>query len=148
MDKEYKKIVKDILDNKEFNKLKEYKHHGLTRYDHVLRVSYWSYNIAKKLRLDYKSVARAGLLHDFFFVNNQAITLGERIKVFCNHPKKALENSKKYFNINKQEEKIILSHMFPANLTIPTTFESWLVNIVDTVASIYDRLISIFNKKR
>ena len=99
-DKEYHDIVDNILKHKEFIKLKDYKHHGLTRYDHVVRVSYWSYKIAKKLRLDYKSVARAGLLHDFFFVNNQAITLGERIKVFCNHPKLALENSKKYFDIN------------------------------------------------
>jgi len=143
-DKEYHNIVDNILKHKEFIKLKDYKHHGLTRYDHVVRVSYWSYKIAKKLRLDYKSVARAGLLHDFFFVNNQAITLGERIKVFCNHPKLALENSKKYFDINKQEEKIILSHMFPANMRIPTSLESWLVNIIDTVVSIYDRIISWF----
>ena len=143
-DKEYHNIVDNILKHKEFIKLKDYKHHGLTRYDHVVRVSYWSYKIAKKLRLDYKSVARAGLLHDFFFVNNQAITLGERIKVFCNHPKLALENSKKYFDINKQEEKIILSHMFPANIRIPTSLESWLVNIIDTVVSIYDRIISWF----
>ena len=143
-DKEYHNIVDNILKHKEFIKLKDYKHHGLTRYDHVVRVSYWSYIIAKKLRLDYKSVARAGLLHDFFFVNNQAITLGERIKVFCKHPKLALENSKKYFDINKQEEKIILSHMFPANIRIPTSLESWLVNIIDTVVSIYDRIISLF----
>ena len=147
-DKEYHNIVDEILNHKEFLKLKEYKHHGLTRYDHVLRVSYWSYKIAKKIKLDYKSVARAGLLHDFFFVNNQAIKLGERIKVFCNHPKMALENSKKYFKINKQEEKIILSHMFPANLRIPTSFESWLVNIIDSIVSVYDRIISIFNNKR
>ena len=141
-DKEYHVIVDEILNHKEFLKLKNYKHHGIDRYEHVVRVSYWSYKVAKCLRLDYKSVARAGLLHDFFFVNNLAIILGERIKVLFNHPKLALENSKKYFTINKKEEKIILSHMFPVNLTIPTSLEGWLVDIIDDIVSIYDRIIS------
>ena len=39
----------------------------MTRYDHSLRVSYYSYVLAKKIGLDYVLVSRAGLLHDFFF---------------------------------------------------------------------------------
>jgi uncharacterized protein len=144
MDKEYDDIVKDILDNKEFNKLKEYKHHGITRYDHVLRVSKWAYKVSKKWKLDYVSATRAGLLHDFFFVNNQEVKLSYRIKVLFIHPKMALENSKKYFKLNKKEERIILSHMFPVGLCIPLSLEGWIVNIADDIASIYERLKSIF----
>ena len=141
---EYSEIVKDIINNEEFIKLKDYKHHGLTRYDHVLRVSKWSYKVCKKLKLDYTSAARAGLLHDFFFVNNQRVKLSYRIKVLFIHPKMALENSKKYFKLNKKEERIILSHMFPVGLCIPTSFEGWIVDIVDDVASIYDRIRNVF----
>ena len=65
-DLRYRKIVKNILDNEEFNKIKNIEHHGITRYDHSLKVSYYSYKIAKTLKLDYRQVARGGLLHDFF----------------------------------------------------------------------------------
>ena len=148
MDKEYLEIVNDILSNKEFIKLKEYKHHGISRYDHVLRVSRWSYKYAKKHKLDYVSCARAGLLHDFFLINNQEINILYRINVLFIHPRIALKNSKKYFKLNKKEERIILSHMFPVNLTIPTSSEAWLVDIVDDIVSIYERIYSLFHKKR
>ena len=67
LDGEYNQIVYDILNNEEFKKLKNIEHHGMTRYDHSLRVSYYSYVLAKKIGLDYVLVSRAGLLHDFFF---------------------------------------------------------------------------------
>ena len=67
---EYIELVKDISLNDEFKKLKKYKHHGDNRYDHSFRVSYYSYLIAKKFNLKTESIARAGLLHDFFLVNN------------------------------------------------------------------------------
>ena len=52
-------------------KMSEITHHGLDRKSHSIRVSYYSYKISKALGLDYKSTARAGLIHDFFFENNQ-----------------------------------------------------------------------------
>lgn len=42
-DEEYIDLVHDILDNKEFKKLNKYKHHGISRMDHVINVSYSSY---------------------------------------------------------------------------------------------------------
>ena len=70
-DREYISVVKDILEHEEFNKTKNIVHHGLNRFDHCMRVSYYSYKIAKALKLDYEDVARAGLLHDFFFTNTK-----------------------------------------------------------------------------
>ena len=142
-DDEYMIYVKDILDNKEFIKLKKYLHHGINRYDHCIRVSYNSYKIAKKLNLNSKDVARAGLLHDFFLVNNQKITITERIKVLFTHPKIAVENSEKYFSLNDKEKNIILSHMFPLGIVLPKYKESILVNIIDDGASIYERSLNI-----
>jgi len=148
MDKEYLEIVNDILSNEEFKTLKKYKHHGTNRYEHVSRVSRWSYNYAKKHNLDYKICARAGLMHDFFLINNQEISILYRIKVIFIHPRMSLENSKKYFELNKKEENIILSHMFPLSIVLPNSRESWLINIVDDIASIYERLSTLFHKKR
>ena len=69
LDREYSQLVYHILINSEFNKIKSIEHHGVTRYEHSLKVSYYSYKIAKFLHLDYKDVARGGLLHDFFLSN-------------------------------------------------------------------------------
>lgn len=142
--KEYMIIVKDILDNDKFKSLSDYKHHGDNRMNHSIRVSYYSYLLSKKLHLKSVEVARAGLLHDFFFVNNQELDIITRIKVLFTHPYIALDNSKKIFKINTLEENIIKSHMFPIGIVLPKHKESWLVNMVDDYFSIYERLISTF----
>lgn len=142
-DKEYMDIISNILNNNDFKKLETYKHHGDNRMDHCIRVSYYSYLIAKKSNLHYKDVARAGLLHDFFFVNNQELDFVTRTKVLFNHPKIALKNAMNYYELTKLEQNIIESHMFPIGLTLPRYKESWLVNLVDDYFSIYERVISI-----
>ena len=63
---EYKSIISDIINNREFKKLEGYKHHSTNRLEHSLRVSFYSYKICKRLGLDYVSASRGGLLHDFF----------------------------------------------------------------------------------
>ena len=136
-DIEYIKLVEDILLNKEFNKLDNIEHHGITRYDHSLKVSYYSYKIAKALKLDVLDVARAGLLHDFF-LSNEDRTNKERFISMFNHPKKAAKNANKEFGINAKQEDIIKSHMFPVNLTVPKYAESWVVNLVDKCVGGYE----------
>ena len=59
--------IADLLKKEEFQKRKYYPHHGkISVYEHSLAVSKLSYDIAKKLKLDYKSAAIGGLLHDFY----------------------------------------------------------------------------------
>lgn len=135
--KEYFDLVKDIIDHKEFKKIDRCTHHQDNRYDHSIRVSYLSYQIAKKLKLNYKAVARAGLLHDFFISEGEKNTK-EKIITLFKHPKYALLNSKKYFEISPIEENIIASHMFPVSLTIPKYLESWIVDAVDDFVAIYE----------
>ena len=43
----FSEIAKDIINTKKFNELKKERHHGLTRYTHVLRVSKITYKISK-----------------------------------------------------------------------------------------------------
>ena len=128
----YYNIVNHILKNEEFNKTKQMEHHGISRYDHSLKVSYYSYKVAKLLKLDYEETACAGLLHDFFLSYKER-NAKERIVSTFNHSKKAVENATALFNITPKGIDIIKTHMFPLNMTIPRYAESWVVNIVDKV---------------
>lgn len=129
-DEEYLSLVNHILTHKEFNKIKEIEHHGVSRYSHSLKVSYYSYKIAKILHLDYEVVARGGLLHDFFF-SKQDRTEKERFISTFVHPKIAARNAEEIFGVSEKEQDIIRTHMFPINLALPKYFESWIVNLVD-----------------
>ena len=139
--KKYKHIVKPILRNENFKKTYNIEHHGISRMEHSLKVSYYSYLIAKKLKFDYEAVARGGLLHDFYLDGDQRCSKDKFLDVFI-HPKKALLTSKKFFELSKLEENIIVSHMFPFSicLAIPKYKESILVDCVDKVIGAYEML--------
>lgn len=137
---EYYKIVEEILINKEFLKRKEYEHHfNESVYDHVLRVSFDCYNIGKKLKLDYKALAIAGLLHDFYdkpWQDNFEKTKFFEMHGFV-HAEEARLNAKKHFPhlMNKKIESMIQTHMFPLNIRLPKYKESWILTLVDKVDS-------------
>ena len=130
--KEYKRIVKDILRNNEFKKMYYIEHHGISRWEHLIKISYRSYVIAKKLKLDYRSVARGALLHDFYLDGDERDQKRKFLDTFV-HPKKALITSINNFEMNDMEKNIIVSHMFPIYLALPRYKESVLVNIVDKI---------------
>lgn len=135
--REFMNIVGDILENDKFLKIKECKHHGITRWEHSMRVSYYSYLVAKKIRLNYTATARGGLLHDFF-IQEDLTPKKQRLSVFF-HPYKALDNSCNIFEVSDIEKDIIINHMFPTlPHKIPKYMESWLVSIVDKVVATYE----------
>ena len=139
-DKEYKKIVKDILRNSEFKKMYNIEHHGISRWEHLIKISYRSYILAKKLKLDYKSVARGALLHDFYLDGDERSKKRKFLDTFS-HSKRALETSLDIFDINEMEQNIIVSHMFPIYpFALPTYKESILVDAVDKVIGTYELL--------
>lgn len=140
-DKKYIKIVKHILKDKMFLKLKNMSHHGVSRFCHSIKVSYYSYKIAKFLRLDYKKVATGGLLHDFF-LTDEGINFKDKIILSFTHSDVAAKNATKRFNISAMEKNIIESHMFPASLKAPRCLESWLVNFVDDVVALGEHLVT------
>ena len=129
-DLRYMSIVNNILDNDEFLKIKLIEHHGISRYEHSLKVSYYSYKIAKALHLDYEQTAVGGLLHDFF-LSPENRTQKDRLKSVFTHPKQAVETAKSQFDLTPKEIDMIRSHMFPINLSVPKYAESWIVSLVD-----------------
>jgi len=146
---DFNNIVLDILNNNEFDKLKNYPHHGITRHEHCVRVAYYTYLVTKTLHLNYIEATRAALLHDFFTDEVSSMSAFARYR---EHPKYALINSKKYFEISKFQENIILRHMFPVTFVPPKYIESFLVDLIDDISAIYDKgystkrhLATIFN---
>lgn len=156
--KEYMEIVENILENQEFIKRKEYKHHGeKSVYDHSIEVSYLAYKISKKLKLDYRDTAIGAMLHDFYYEDWHYLPKEKNIfkKHGFTHAKQALENTKKCFPqyLTFKTQDIILRHMFPLNIVPPKYLESWIVSISDKIVSMdlvknKDMLISIGLKKR
>lgn len=134
---EYTNIVGDILDNNKFLSIKDCKHHGITRLEHSLRVSYYSYLIAKKMKLNYIATARGGLLHDFFTKEDLSPKKQKLSVVF--HPYEALHNSSDTFTLSEIEKDIIINHMFPTlPHKVPKYLESWLVSLVDKIVAMYE----------
>lgn len=138
-DKKYKNIVKSILRDPNFKMTYNIEHHGISRMEHSLKVSYHAYRIAKKMGLDYEAVARGGLLHDFYLEGDERSAIRRFLDTFT-HPKKALKTADEYFNLNEMEKNIIVSHMFPIYLSVPKYRESILVNVVDKFIGGYEML--------
>lgn len=133
---EFHEIIKDILDNEEFQKLDTQLHHGITRYGHSLRVAKGTYKVCKKLKMNYIEATRAALLHDFYL--DDSFEDVKSRKVLCIHPYKALENARTYFDLNAMQANVIEAHMFPCNKVMPRYKESWVVTCVDKGVALYE----------
>lgn len=130
-DREYMAIVNDLLAQPAVQKLADYtQHHHSNRLQHSIAVSYGSYRIAKRLHLDYRSTARAGLLHDLFYYDWRTTKFDLGTHAFI-HPRVALRNAEKITPLNKKEKDIILKHMFGATMATPRYPESLIVSLVD-----------------
>lgn len=133
---EYLDITKDILKNEKFNNLKNEKHHyNSNRYEHSLKVSYYTYKVCKKLNLDYVSATKAALLHDFFF-DSEFINNKDKI---LNHYRASIANSSMIINLSKKEKNIIESHMYPVGGKLPRYKESIVVDLIDDYVSIKEK---------
>ncbi len=140
-DREYHSLVSDILDNPEFRQLANYRHHGSSIFEHVRTVSHWSYILCRRLGLDYRAAARAGLLHDFFLYDWREYKRNPTNKNHgLHHPKVALENATRHFSLSEREKDIILKHMWPKCLSCPLYWESWIVSGIDKVSAYYEFL--------
>ena len=136
-DKGYLEVVKHILKDRKFKNIAKFSHHGTTRFEHSIRVSYFSYKIARRLGLDYMAAAKSGLLHDFF----EDVKKGgfiEGVKHNVCHPITAAENAVKRFKITEKEKEIIQTHMFPLTLKPSRYLEGWIVSLVDKTVGTYE----------
>ena len=105
--KSFESIANEIINSDKYQALKNENHHGLSRYDHSLRVARNTYKISKKLKLDYISATRGALLHDYFTNEEYRNTKG--MKKYSMHPVIALNNAIREYDLNQIEENIYYS---------------------------------------
>lgn len=130
-------IAKDIVEKDKFQSLKNDPHHGLNRYEHVLRVAKNTYRFSKIMHMDYISATRGALLHDYFNDSDYGSVKGV-FKKDSIHPVIALNNARREYSLNDKEENIIVSHMFPLGDIKPNCKESWLVTSIDKSVALYE----------
>jgi len=141
--KEFFHIVRELMQLEQFREMKQYIQHGsTTTLTHCLIVSYYSYNLALWLpiQFEYKSLIRGALLHDFYLYDWHIPDRSHKLHGFV-HPRFALSNARKYFLLDSIEEDIILKHMWPLTLrTVPCCKEAFLVCIIDKLCSLAETL--------
>ena len=140
------KYGKDIINNETFLSQKKYMQHGKTSvYTHVMNVCDMSVSIALKLKLkvDMESLVRGSLLHDYFLYDWHENDKSHNLHGF-RHASTACKNAKRDFKINKKEENMISSHMFPLNLRLPKYKESVVLTFADKICAVKET----FNRKK
>lgn len=139
--KQFYDIINDLLENPTVKKMSDFRQHYTTScLEHCINVAYYNYIICKKFNLDYVSAARAGLLHDLFLYDWRKKQPGRKRLHAFHHPRIALENSKKLYNLNEKEEDIILKHMWPLTIVLPKYKESSITTLVDKYCTIHETI--------
>ena len=148
---EFDSIIDDITSNTTVQKMKLFRqHYDTSCFDHCYEVAYYSYKICKKFGFDSKSAARAGMLHDLFLYDWRKRQDDRKGLHAFTHPRTALENSLKIFDLNKKEQDIILKHMWPLTVIPPKYIEGFILSSVDKYCALkesYNHYLKTFNKK-
>lgn len=134
LSREYVEYVEDLLTSPVVARMNDFIQHGdTTTLQHCLNVSYYSFLMCKKMGLNARAAARAGLLHDLFLYDWHERPVGKGglyHSIF--HPRVALRNAMANFELTELEQECILKHMFPYTLDgAPKSREALVVSMMD-----------------
>ena len=123
--KEIHTYLHEYIHTKEAQSMKDFCQHGaVSTYDHVMNVVRLSYFLNKKFLYDWHEEGDGShKLHGF------------------THPKRALHNASRLFDLNHRERAIICQHMWPLTLrAVPSCRESVIVCLSDKISSAFETL--------
>lgn len=129
-----------LSDNTHFTDTKNYMQHGdVSVYEHCIDVAYISCYMAAALhiKVDFDSLIRGALLHDYFLYDWHEKSKTHRLHGFF-HPGTAYRNARKELKLNLTERDIILRHMFPLTVIPPASREAWIVCIADKLCAVME----------
>lgn len=149
---EFNMIIYDLANHPTVQKMKLYRQHYDTNcFDHCYNVAFYSYLICKKLNLDYTSVSRAGMLHDLFLYDWRKKQPEHKRFHGFRHPRIALNNASKLFDLNEKEKDIILKHMWPITIIPPKYIEGYIITLTDKYCALeesYNHYFNYFKKRK
>ena len=135
-------ILIDCIDylsqSKSFINMRKYIQHGHTDcLLHSIAVAHLSLSIANyfNVKLNKRSLITGALLHDYYLYDWHEPNRSHRFHGFI-HPKIALANAMREWELNDTEADIITKHMFPLIPALPRYKESILVCIADKICSV------------
>lgn len=146
---EFMGSISDLYNSPEVQSLKEFEQHlEINRLQHITSVSYLSYLISKKLRLDWRTAARGGILHDLFYYDWRENDWSHRPHGYL-HPGFALKNARDLCGpLDKKTENIIMRHMWPLTPLPPRYKEAFIVSMVDKYCAAKELYISLSKNYR
>lgn len=124
---------------------RRYYQHGVTTiFQHSINVACVSCKIAEKYHLDvdYYALIRGALLHDYFLYDWHVKDRSHRFHGFT-HPRRALENADKEFQLTETERNMIYCHMFPLTPIPPSTQEAWIVCAADKICALSETMMPL-----
>ena len=137
-DIEFNEIIEEIMNNETVQQMKNYRqHYDTSCFEHCYMVSYYCYKICKKLGLDYRSAARAGMVHDLFLYDWREPSTTHKWHAFT-HGNVACEKADDIFGLNDIEKDIIKKHMWPVTPKLPKYKETWIITLVDKYCAILE----------
>jgi len=148
-DKDYMNIVSDIINNQEFQKLRQCVHHrGLSRFEHCIHVSYSCFKNKESFGYKYrKDMIRGALLHDFFLYDyRKEKSLKKHLLHGFFHPGVSLKMSEEHFKLSVIEKDVIRKHMFPLTFFMPKYKATWYVVFYDKLWAVKELLWSVCHK--
>lgn len=132
------KVLEPYLNHEQSLKMKNFIQHGKTStYEHCQEVAKMTMYLNRRMRLkgDEKTMLPAAFLHDLYLYDWHIPGPHNRWHGYT-HADIAGDNAIRLFNINKHQESIIRTHMWPLNITrVPKTKEAWIVCIADKIIS-------------
>ena len=130
----------DIITSNNMNIEKKCLQHGkITVYEHSINVAIVALILAERMSIsvDERSMVRGALLHDYCLYDWHDKNNGVKLHGW-KHPKIALDNALKEFELNEIEQDVICRHMFPFTITPPKHKEGWLVTMADKICAVYE----------
>ena len=145
---DFHKIIDDIINNDVVLEMKKFRQHcNVSCFAHCLNVSFVCYKVAKKLGLDYVSIARAGMLHDLFLYDWHGKKGNRKGFHAFTHGRCALENAMKVFSLNEKEKDMIKKHMWPVTPIPPKSIEGVILTFVDKYCAVKETIQYLKSKR-
>lgn len=153
-----KKYGKDIFSSPNFKKTRNHIQHGnISVRKHSEQVALTALKIAHTLpiRVKDRDIVRGALLHDYFLYDwhEKKVRPSHLLKFYkmhgFSHPKTALRNASREFELTDREKDIIGKHMWPLTIIPPMCREAWIVTAADKYCSLLETLhLQKYGKKK